>query len=73
MPIKYLTPKGGVFWGFGGGGRCQFYFNGRGDFSDGSGGKIGRKSRISRSMLGARLKNIAAFSRFQNIAAFAGR
>ena len=35
MPIKFLL-LGGGFWVFleGGGWKCQFYFYGRGDFSD---------------------------------------
>ena len=36
MPIKFLVlGGGGVFWVFGGrGGKCQFYFYGRSDFSE---------------------------------------
>ena len=33
MSIKFLV-LGGVFWAFGGGGECRFYFYGREDFSD---------------------------------------
>ena len=35
MSIKFLVlGGGGVFWVFGGGGKCRFYFYGREDFSD---------------------------------------
>ena len=34
MSIKFLVLGGGVFWVFGGGGECRFYFYGRADFSD---------------------------------------
>ena len=34
MPIKFLVLGGVVFWVFGGGGECRFYFYGREDFSD---------------------------------------
>ena len=35
MSIKFLLlGGGGVFWVFGGGGECRFYFYGREDFSD---------------------------------------
>ena len=33
MPIKFLILGGGIL-GLGGGGKCQFYFDGRGDFSE---------------------------------------
>ena len=33
MSIKFLVLGGGYF-GFGGGGKCRFYFYGPGDFSD---------------------------------------
>ena len=35
MSIKFLVlGGGGVFWVWGGGGKCRFYFYGRGDFSE---------------------------------------
>ena len=34
MSIKFLVLGGGVFWVFGGGGKCRFYFYGREDFSE---------------------------------------
>ena len=33
MSIKFLVLGGGAFW-VGGGGKCRFYFYGRGDFSE---------------------------------------
>ena len=33
MSIKFLVLGGGGYFGFGGG-KCRFYFYGRGDFSD---------------------------------------
>ena len=33
MPIKFLVLGGGIL-GFVGGGKCRFYFYGRGDFSE---------------------------------------
>ena len=33
MSIEFLVLGGGYF-GFGGGGKCRFYFYGRGDFSE---------------------------------------
>ena len=34
MSIKFLVLGGGGILGFGGGGECRFYFNGRADFSE---------------------------------------
>ena len=34
MSIRILVLGGGVILGLGGGGKCRFYFYGRGDFSD---------------------------------------
>ena len=34
MSIKFLVLGGGGILGLGGGGKCRFYFYGRGDFSD---------------------------------------
>ena len=42
-PMKFLVLGGGGILGFGGeGGKCRFYFYGRGDFSDNKIGKISK-------------------------------
>ena len=55
MSIKFLVLGGGVFWVWGGGGECRFYFYGRADFSDIS---IPLRFRKSASALGKRAPTV---------------
>ena len=50
MPIKLLVlGRGGLYFGFGGGGKCRFCFYGRGDFSE----KSTQNRRLSKGLLKA--------------------